>query len=480
LPLSLKRKNEARFPGVHLAVTSRSLRKILPFFSVPALFFMAMTGYAAVAPVAQLPTVTAGATPSPYVLPILLVNDQNEWKDFGIHVNLKVYGKAEEQAYSLVGNEWDVGVMDPFYAVKAGNDGDLAIVGLAGNLPNQLYLLTRKGISLGSRTQADQWLAVREILYPIPSGEHFYLTRFLGKSMENLRPDAPTLKTDPGEAFLKGRGEAALLRSPQAFLAMQQGFPAWPDLRRQEIFLPTCLVASASYADTRKTLVIRWLEGYARGIRILMKNPGKAASRLKVFYEETLKIEVPASLVEMEFAEAFFTEKKQEESLQSKGGNPSSVERFAYLMSDYQMKMKVLKSKRDPGEYILSKICEQLAALRGEADAQFKKTQTAIGQAEKEGIKVGDFRRQLNEARGQMEEGRGCLTVIGTLSNLMRGAEQAQVQAQRFKKFRLIEFGIGGLLVAYYVGYAARRRNKGRISFRQRDHRERCGRETGL
>ncbi len=444
-------------------MTSRSLRKTATIISLTTLFCMAAATHAAVAPVAQLPTVTASVTPSPYVLPILLVNDQNEWKDFGIHVDLKVYGKAEEQADGVVGSEWEVGVMDPFYAVKAGNDGDVAIVGLAGNLPNQLYLLTRKGISLGSMPQAAQVLAGKEILCPIPSGEHFYLTLFLRKSMESLRPDIAAMKTDPGEAFLKGKGEVALLRSPQAFLAMQQGFPAWPDLRRQEIFLPACLVASASYADTRKTLVIRWLEGYARGIRILMKNPAKAASRLKGFYEESLKIEVPASLVEMEIADAFFTEKKQEEAFQSNGGNPSAVERFAYLMSDYQMKMKVLKSKRDPAEFILSKICEQLAALRGEADAQFKKTHTAIDQAEKEGIKVGDFRQQLNEARGQMEEGRGCLTVIGILSNLMRSAEQAQVHAQRFKKFRLIEFGVGGVLVAYYAGYVARKRNRGRI-----------------
>ena len=65
------------------------------------------------------------------------------------------------------------------------------------------------------------------------------------------------------------------------------------------------------------------------------------------------------------------------------------------------------------------------------------------------------------EAREQMEEGRGCLTVIGTLANLMRGAEQARVEAQRFKKFRLLEIGVGGILVVYYAGYVARRR-KGR------------------
>jgi len=446
-----------------LLMTSRSMRKSATIFSLTALLFMAATGYAAVAPVGQLPTVTAGVTPSPHVLPLLMVQDRNEWKDFGIQVNLKVYTKGEEQADRVLGNEWEVGVMDPFYAVKAGNDGDIAIVGLAGNLPNQFYLLTRKGDSAGSTPQAVQMLAGKEILCPVPSAEHFFLTLLIGKSMESPRPNASAMKTDPGEAFLNGKGEWALLRSPQAFLAIQQGAHAWPDMRRQDIFLPACLVASASYADTRKTLVIRWLEGYARGIRILMKNPAKAASRLKGFYEESLKIEVPASLVEMEIADAFFTEKKQEEAFQNNGGNPSAVERFAYLMSDYQMKMKVLKSKRDPAEFILSKICEQLAALRGEADAQFKKTHTAIDQAEKEGLKVGDFRQQLNEARGQMEEGRGCLTVIGILSNLMRSAEQAQVHAQRFKKFRLIEFGVGGVLVAYYAGYVARKRNRGRI-----------------
>ena len=75
-------------------------------------------------------------------------------------------------------------------------------------------------------------------------------------------------------------------------------------------------------------------------------------------------------------------------------------------------------------------------------------------------MKVEKFRRQLDEARSQMEEGRGCLTVIGTLSNLMRSAEQAKVEAQRFRKFRFIELGVGGILVAYYAGYFVRRRKR--------------------
>ena len=102
----------------------------------------------------------------------------------------------------------------------------------------------------------------------------------------------------------------------------------------------------------------------------------------------------------------------------------------------------------------------QLAALRREAEAQFNQTRVAIEQAEKEGMKVEKFRRQLEEARGQMEEGRGCLTVIGTLSNLMRSAEQAKVEAQRFRKFRFLELGVGGVLVAYYTGYFVRRRKR--------------------
>ncbi len=276
--------------------------------------------------------------------------------------------------------------------------------------------------------------------------------------MESLPSRIAKPQADPGEAFLKGKGDFALLRSPRALLAIQQGMTSWPDFRKQEFFLPACLVASASYADTRKTLVIRWLEGYSRGIRIIQKDPFKAASRLKTFYEQTLKIEIPQRLLEMEIAEGFFNEKKQEEAFRSIGGGASAMDRFANRMSDYQVRMKILKSKRDPGEYILGKVCDQLAALRGEAEAQFKQTQKSIDQTEREGTKVENFRRQLGEAREQMEEGRGCLTVIGTLANLMRGAEQARVEAQRFKKFRLLEIAVGGILVAYYAGYVARRR----------------------
>jgi len=438
---------------------SRFLWKIAPLF-IMAVCLLANAGHAAVGPVAQLPTVTAGVTPSPYALPILLVNDQNEWKDFGIQVNLKVYASGEEQADRVVGNEWEVGVLDPFYAIKAGNEGDIAIVGVAGNLLTQLYLLSRQGTTIPPMPQARQFLQGKEILTPGPSAENFFLSRLLG--IPNLPPltTLSTAGTEPVESFLKGKGEFALLRSPQALLAAKQGLQVWPDLRKQEAFLPVCLVASAVYADTRKTLVIRWLEGYARGTRILKKNPAKAASRLKEFYGETLKIEIPQRLLEMEIAEAFFSEKEQEEAFKHSGSEGSAVERFAHLLSDYQVRAKVLKAKKDPREYILDKMCEQLASLRREAETQFHQTQMAIDQAEKEGMQVQRFRLHLEEARGQMEEGRGCLTVIGTLSNLMRSAEQAKVEAQRFKKFRLVELGVGGVLAAYYAGYFARRRSR--------------------
>ena len=437
----------------------RSSWKIAPLFILAACLFV-NAGHSAVSPMAQLPTVTAGVTPSLYALPILLVNDQNEWKDFGIQVTLKVYPTGEEQAERALGNEWEVGVLDPFYAVKAGNEGDVVIIGAAGNFPRQLYFLSRPGKAIPSLPQSWSELPGEEILTPGPSAEHFFLSVMLAKAGKS--PPVGKAGIDPTEAFLKGQGEAALLRSPRALWAVQQGFRVWPEPGNEDGFLPVCLVASATYADTRKTLVIRWLEGYARGVRILLKDPAKAASRLKSFYQETLKIEVPQQLLEMEIAEAFFSEKKQEEAFRGSEGQASAMERFAHSMSDYQVRMKVLKSKNDPREYILDKMCGQLASLRREAGAQFDQTRAAIDQAEKEGIKVEKFRRLLEEAREQMEEGRGCLTVIGTLSNLMRSAEQAKVETQRFKKFRFLELGAGGLLVAYYAGYFVRRRKKER------------------
>ncbi len=438
-------------------MTSLSLRNILPFLLLSFLLSI-QAGNAAVAPVAQLPTVTASATPSLYILPLLMVSDQNEWQDFGIQMNLKVYLKGEEQAERVVGNEWEVGIMDPFQAIKSGNEGDIAIVGLGGNASSQLYLLSRKGDSLSANGQNVQMLAGKNILCPAPSTEHFLLSLFLGKSAVPPNAGMPGNQDDIGNAFLKGRGDFAILRSPAALWAIQKGMSPRLEFRKAEPFLPMCLVATASYADTRKTLVLRWLEGYFRGVRIIQKNPSRAAARLKAFYAETLKMDVSQRLLEAEIAEGFFSEKTQEDAFRSAAGNPSAVERFAVQMSNYQTRMKVLTSKKDPGEYILGKVCDQIAALRGEAEDQFKRAQTAIEQTEKEGTKVDGFRRQLTEARGQMEEGRGCLTVIGTLANLMRSAEQAKVEAQRFKKFRILEIGIGGVLVAYYGGYVGRRR----------------------
>jgi ABC-type taurine transport system ATPase subunit len=70
-----------------------------------------------------------------------LVEDLGEWKDFGIQISPKVYASGEEQLHRAVGNEWEVGVMDPLYAVKGGNEGNVAIVGVAGNFANRPQVL---------------------------------------------------------------------------------------------------------------------------------------------------------------------------------------------------------------------------------------------------------------------------------------------------------------------------------------------------
>ena len=178
-------------------------------------------GMAAVAPVGQLPMVTVSITPSIYALPILVVEKAGEWMDFGIQVKVKVHPHGEEQLDRSVANEWEVAVMDPLSAVKGGNEGNVAIVGIAGDFANQVSFLTSRS---GVPPQSGKW--------------------------------AEWLK----------------------------GYMARTESKGEKQFLPACLVATSSYADTRKTLVIRWLEGYSRGIQIIKKNSEAAASQLKEFY----------------------------------------------------------------------------------------------------------------------------------------------------------------------------------------------------
>ena len=441
-------------------------RRFSPRFIMLTSFFLApillpTPGKGAVAPVGQLPAVSVSVTPSIYALPILLVEELGEWKDFGIQISLRVHASGEEQIDRIAASEWEVAVMDPFYAVKGGNEGDVAIVGLAGNLVNQFYILFRKGILPPPLRKLGDWLKGKKVLCPVPSTEHFFLSTLLARQSTEPQPLVTSKEKEekPGQAFLAGKGDLAVLRSPQALGAIRQGFPFLAGTWKGEIFFPAFLVATSNYADTRKTLVIRWLEGYSRGIRLIQENPSKAATRLGEFYREVRELGVSPRLLDREIQEAFyFDEKEREEPFRRLGGKASSVEGFAKSMAQYQSQMKIQGDRKDPAEYILAQICDQVVALRGEAESQLKKTRAAIEGAEREGAQAKDFRRTWEEARVQMEEGRGCLTAIGVLSDLQRSAEQARVATQRLREFRRIEIGIGGVLVLYYVGYAIRRK----------------------
>ncbi len=357
-------------------------------------------GSGAVAPVGHLPAVAVSVTPSIYALPILLVEKSGEWKDFGIQARIKVHPHGQEQLDRSVANEWEVAVMDPLNAVKGGNEGNVAIVGIAGNFAGQLHLLKGPG---GSSLQPGKW------------------AQWL------------------------------------------QGYAASMEAKGEKPFLPACLVATASYADTRKTLVIRWLEGYSRGIQIIKQNPEAAASQLQEFYRETLKNEIPLGFLRQEVQEAFFfDEKEREEPFRGKEGTPSLLEEFAGSMTHYLKGVKALDTQAEPSDYIFSKLCDQLAALRGEAVAQMEKTRAAIEAAAQAGARVREFLNTWEESKAQFQEGRGCLAVIGVLSNLQRSADQARVNSALLSDFRRIELVVGGILALYYVGYFFHRRKKAR------------------
>lgn len=356
---------------------------------------------AAVAPVGHLPMVAASITPSVYALPVLMVEQAEEWKDFGIQVRVKVHAHGMEQLERSVGNEWEVAVMDPISAVKGGNEGNVAIVGIAGNYATQPPF--------------------SQNLNAVPSP--------LRKWYEGLKD-----------------------------------FAAGEESRGKKVFLPACLVATAGYADTRKTLVIRWLEGYARGIRIIQKNPAMAAARLKEFYGETLKRDLPESLLRQEVDSAFyFEDRDREKPFQGKEGKPSPLEEFARSMTVYLERMKALEGRAEPSEYIFAKLCDQLSVLRKEASTQLEKTAAAIEAAAQAGAAVKDFRKTWEESKAQVQDGRGCLTVIGVLSDLQRSAEQARVNSARLRDFRRIEMAVGGILVLYFAGYFLRRRKKAKV-----------------
>ena len=374
--------------------------RISPSWAISFLFllFCPKGAETAIAPVGQLPMVTISVTRSIYALPILLVDKQGEWKDFGIQVSLKVHASGEDQLDGIPANEWEVAVMDPFSAVKGGNEGNVAIVGVAGNFASQLpFFLGSGGI-------------------PSPAGKE--------------------------SEWLKG---FLLAAGPQ----------------RDKIFLPACLVATANYADTRKTLVIRWLEGYFRGIRMIQKNPDLAASQLKEFYQETLQREVPVRVIRESLEVSFYFDEKQwQEPLRGKEGKPGALETMASDLTRYLRGRKALEGQAEPSEYILPKLFDQLSALRSEAWNQLQTTVHSVEAAAQAGAQVKDFRKSWEEAKLQIEDGRGCLAVIGVLSDLQRSADQTRVSSGRLRDFRQIEMGIGGILALYYLGYTFHRKRK--------------------
>ncbi len=102
----------------------RSITGRLCFLSILGfLFLFAQETRSAVAPVGHLPSVAVSLNPSIYALPILMVEDGGEWKDFGIQIRIKVHENGRHQIGKLAENEWEVAVMDPFSAIQGGNEG---------------------------------------------------------------------------------------------------------------------------------------------------------------------------------------------------------------------------------------------------------------------------------------------------------------------------------------------------------------------
>jgi hypothetical protein len=89
-----------------------------------------------------------------------------------------------------------------------------------------------------------------------------------------------------------------------------------------------------------------------------------------------------------------------------------------------------------------------------------EKTRLSIDAAAEAGSRANAFRTAWEESKTQIEEGRGCLTAIGVLSNLQRSADQALVDSARLIDFRRIELGVGVVLTLYYVGYFLQRRKR--------------------
>ena len=433
-----------------------------PFFRV--LFFIAIfftlvsqasVVRGAVAPVGQIPTMTVSVTPSAFALPILLVNDLAEWKDFGIQVHVKVSSGGAEQLDGASGNAWDVAVMDPFFAVRGGNEGDIAIVGVAGNLAGDLSLLFRKGQTAPFSVKSEEGLKGGRLAVAVPSAEHFYLTAFFrSHGIATQRLVTEPRGVEPLRILSEGRAEVGLFREPFAQILLGKGWVKREEFRKNHIFLPTCLVATASFADTRKTLVLRWLEGYSRGVRIIQKDPAKAAIRLRQFYRETKKEDIPETQLIREIKEIFYFDLQERERLfRAEAGKVSPMEGIAKEMTAYLLHQKVITEVQESSAYLLTQLCDQLSALHGEAEAQLKKTEAAIRETEKVGTSVHLFWKIWEDARAQIDDGRGCLTVIGILSDLQRSAEQSRAETQRLVKFRRIEAGFGMLLLLYYGGY---------------------------
>ncbi len=452
----------------------RSITGRLCFLSILGfLFLFAQETRSAVAPVGHLPSVAVSLNPSIYALPILMVEDRGEWKDFGIQIRIKVHENGRHQIGKLAENEWEVAVMDPFSAIQGGNEGEVAVVGVAGNFASQIHLVFARGKRPPAISSLTEWIQGKRVICPVPSIEHFFLMSLVARQSGKAFSAPRLMKTKDGgeKAFLRGEGDLWVTRAPKALEFIREEPGARRDFREETIFYPATLVAAAMYADTRKTLVIRWLEGYGRGIHIIQSDPLKAAARLKRFWKETLHLEIPETILPLEIQKAFiFGERERAEVLRSRGKKNSALEEFAKSMTLYQSRWKAIETKAETSEYILPKICEELGGLRSEAEAQLEKTQRAIQLAREGKAPVGELEKTWQEAKIQIREGRGCLAVIGILSDLQRSADQARVKSRMLKDFRRIEMGVGGVLLLYFIGYGVRRRRF--AARRKRGHEE--------
>jgi sulfonate transport system substrate-binding protein len=324
---------------------------------------LALAGVAASQP-KELPLVRASHQPCMHALPTILATQFGWWKDIGIRVSFHYFVSGMPQVEAGQAGEWDVGAMGTVPALFAGIKYKQPLIAISNDESVTNNLMVRPDAFKTWLKDPKKDLKGRTILCSTISTGHYAVVAYL-KKLGLKEDDVKIVHMEQSailSAFLSGQGDVAQTWAPFNYLMEEKGMKVLSNGKEAGVVIPGAVVATKKFADEHPDLVVKWLEGYMRGIDFMIDHPRESAKYLGKYYREKCGINLSDEVCLKEFElRPLFRTKQQIKMFARKGGKMSTVDKWMDDLAAYFVNVKKIDKKPDPQSYITDKYLKMLA-----------------------------------------------------------------------------------------------------------------------